>query len=145
MAYHIRNQVSKASDIMPMLPGCLQVQNSAVLRPEVWKKEYTGSKILPSSYREEQSQALNCARQIAGPFCGYDILDVGCGNGRNAVALASQNRVHAIDFCPEALTMLAQKVSLSQPPAKLSYELLDALMPNEAFRERFDIILDAYF
>jgi SAM-dependent methyltransferase len=123
----------------------LSVQNPAVLYPEVWKKEYTGLKILPSSYRAEPSHALTRAQQILGPFSGYEILDVGYGNGRNALAMASQNRVHAIDFCPEALAMLKRRVFLCQPPINLSYELWNALIPNQAFQERFDIILDAYF
>jgi SAM-dependent methyltransferase len=145
MTYDIQDLGYSVGNSLRMNPSSWAVQNPAVLNPDVWKKEYTGSKILPSSYRDEQSHALKRAEQIIGPFIGFDILDVGCGSGRNALALAPRNRVHAIDFCPDALAILERKISLSKPPVHLSYGLWDALIPNAAFRAYFDIMLDAYF
>jgi SAM-dependent methyltransferase len=137
-SYHMLNSVQADSRFRGL-------QNRAVLNPNVWKKEYGSSKILPSSYREEPSHALKRAEQIIGPFSGFDVVDVGCGNGRNALALALQNRVHAIDFCADALAILKRKVALSQSPVEVSTHLWNLLIPNNAFIDRFDIMLDAYF
>jgi len=145
MTYHPQHQGHNAATALHMHPSFWTATNPAVLNPDVWKKEYGGSKILPSSFREEPSHALKRAEQIIGPFIGLDILDVGCGGGRNALALAVRNHVHAIDFCPQALSILERKVLLSRPPVLLSYHIWNALKPNEEFRGRFDIMLDAYF
>ncbi len=71
------------------------------------------------------------------------VLDVGCGQGRNAIPLAEMGyQVHAIDVSPTAITQLKTQVETISPDLKVEQEDFNTLTNLE----QFDFILfDGFF
>jgi 2-polyprenyl-3-methyl-5-hydroxy-6-metoxy-1,4-benzoquinol methylase len=85
-----------------------------------------------------QSEIVRLER--SGPFRGA-ILDVGCGQGENALYLASAGyEVHAIDFV-DAVVQHAQE-EMKRRMLKVKFETLDALQVSKLGRT-FDTVLDS--
>src|SRR5215468_10681713 len=72
---------------------------------DVWNREYSSIRAIPSSTREEPAKALVLFADLMGLAGNIHILDAGSGNGRNAVFLARRGcDVTAVDFSKEALS-----------------------------------------
>lgn len=113
--------------------------------PSIWNLEYSKFQSIPSSTRSLPSKALVLFDQIVNFKACAEVLDAGCGNGRNAVYLAGKGcRITAIDFSEEALIRtadLAKTAGLRDRIITHNLNLLEEL----PFAERtFDLILDSY-
>src|SRR5438067_3315020 len=74
---------------------------------DVWDREYTTYKVIPSSTRSLPSKALVLFSELIGFQNKLKVLDAGCGIGRNSVYLAKKGcEVHAVDFSEAALSQL---------------------------------------
>jgi len=75
----------------------------------------------------------------------HSVLDVGCGNGSLARAIAGRlgpaARVHGIDLSAEHI---AQARRLAAGAAQLSYEQLDIFGDISSRAERYDLVLEKY-
>jgi predicted ATP-grasp superfamily ATP-dependent carboligase/SAM-dependent methyltransferase len=72
---------------------------------DYWRDVYRADRLLPLIYRDREATALELVERLA-PHGGAHILEIGCGAGHAAVALARLGHgVDAIDVAPE---MIAQ-------------------------------------
>src|SRR2546426_830104 len=72
---------------------------SAAEDPGLWDQEYDKFQVIPSSTRPLPSKALLLFEHCLPLSESADVLDAGCGTGRNAVYLARRGcRVTALDF-----------------------------------------------
>ena len=115
------------------------------LARKLWDREYQELKIIPSTTRRSPSKAVLLYAEILDYSRFRTVLDCGCGNGRNAIYLASKGcNVHCIDFAPAALEILRQRVEGTELQDRIKiYErsLLERFpFPND----HFDFVLDSY-
>ena len=110
-----------------------------------WDEEYARYNAIPSSRRSDPSKALGAMSH----FFEFDqigtVLDIGCGNGRNAAWLAKQGvQVIAIDFSKEALKLAEERVEAEQVTSEveLVQENIHNGLPVED--DSIDLILDSY-
>ncbi len=107
-----------------------------------WDEEYEQLQSIPSSRRQDASHGL---LKLANEdeVNGSHVLDLGCGNGRNACFLAGVGlRVTGIDFSGVALGMLkAASQSSSDRIAAVQSDIRDGLPFDDG---TFDIVLDSY-
>lgn len=76
-----------------------------------------------------------------GDVCGPTILDVGCGNGDNAIYLASVGfHVTAVDVSAKAIEIAKQKAS--NAGVEVTFIALDALKIG-TLNKKFDTIIDS--
>lgn len=112
---------------------------------EIWDREYSTHKVIPSSTRTLPSKALTLFSELLQFQNGLKVLDAGCGIGRNAVYLALKGcEVHAVDFSDAALHQLDLLARQERVDQKLtSYKsLLEEPFPFED--NSFDLVLDSY-
>jgi SAM-dependent methyltransferase len=77
---------------------------------EIWNGEYSSSQVIPSSLRSAPSKALVQYGELIEFRDWSPVLDVGCGNGRNAIYLAGKGcLVEAVDASPSALALLSAR------------------------------------
>jgi SAM-dependent methyltransferase len=111
---------------------------------EKWNLEYKTSHAIPSSLREEPSHGL--LKAIDAGYInsdGSNLLDLGCGNGRNSFYLASQGfDVTSVDFSNEALELVRQRLKSDKYLKLQSYDLSTDIPFDD---ETFDYVLDSYF
>jgi D-aspartate ligase len=70
-----------------------------------WKQIYDEEQLVPLMYRERHATALRWVDTISLPDAAQ-VLEVGCGAGHTAVALAQRGyRVHALDATPEMIAL----------------------------------------
>ncbi len=75
-----------------------------------------------------------------GDICGPTILDVGCGNGDNAIYLASCGfEVTGVDVSAKAIEIAKQKAS--KAVVDVNFKVLDAL-EIRTLNKKFDTIID---
>ncbi|HEV3483803.1 MAG TPA: class I SAM-dependent methyltransferase, partial [Vicinamibacterales bacterium] len=75
------------------------------------------------------------------------ILDVGCGSGDLAIALAKEgHEVLGVDFVPAAIEQAQERAGAHAlgPNARLSFRVADALHPSQLGR-RFGAVVDSGF
>ncbi|MCP4001514.1 MAG: class I SAM-dependent methyltransferase [Gammaproteobacteria bacterium] len=66
-------------------------------------------------------------------------LDIGCGAGTNSIYMAERGyQVTAIDFMPQAITMLTKQIAVSD----LAIEAVQADVGKWTTKHTFDVILD---
>lgn len=88
----------------------------------------------------DQAQPDLIAAVEQGDVCGPTILDVGCGNGDNAIYLASCGfDVTGIDFSVKAIEIAKRKAK--KVGVKASFMALDALKIG-TLNKKFDTIID---
>jgi SAM-dependent methyltransferase len=74
---------------------------------ELWEREYSDLQVIPSSTRQLPSKALLQYEGLLDFSTSSPVLDVGCGNGRNALYFASKGcQVCAVDASAVALDVL---------------------------------------
>lgn len=110
----------------------------------LWDEEYARNPTIPSSHRSEPAHALV---ELGKHFDiqGLTALDLGCGNGRNALFLADMGiKVTALDFSGVALQMLEKSIAERKCSAAIeivNHDLYDGLPFGDA---SFDLVLDSY-
>lgn len=109
-----------------------------------WDLEYLGSATIPSSSRTKPAHALvNVSKDLK--LSGKRVLDLGCGNGRNAVFLASQGcDVTAVDASGTALKLLQKSVRNGAHRTKISAFQFDIRNALPFYDCEFDLVLDSY-
>lgn len=113
---------------------------------EAWDREFTITNAIPSSKRTEPAKALLLFREMLGLGASTRVLDVGAGNGRNAIYLAKQGcHVTAIDSSESALGEMRRRVesaNLRESVAIVQHSLGATPVPFPD--DSFDFVLDAY-
>lgn len=111
---------------------------------DLWDREYEDAATIPSSLRAAPAHALVELMRTC-EFPAERALDLGCGNGRNSLFLASLGmQVVALDFCPKAVALTRRRVEdagLSGSVEVVNQDLLDGIPGAD---ETYDLVLDAY-
>jgi SAM-dependent methyltransferase len=114
-------------------------------RVDVWEREYRELHTIPSSTRLQPSKALLLMKPLFDLAANSKVLDAGCGNGRNAVYLASNgSTVIASDFAPTAISSvrtLSRNVGLEDRVFPARVDLADDFPFADG---AFDCCLDSY-
>ncbi len=88
----------------------------------------------------DQAQPDLIAAAEKGEVCGPTVLDVGCGDGNNAIYLASRGfDVTGIDFSAKAISIAKQKAANAK--VAVTFLTLDALKIG-SLDKRFDTVID---
>lgn len=112
---------------------------------QLWDREYGILKVIPSSTRALPSKPLLLFSEILSFENMRNVLDAGCGIGRNSVYLAQKGcKVHAVDYSEMALKVLDNAAARSGVRERIStYNcMLGETFPFEA--GYFDLVLDSY-
>ncbi|WP_409523677.1 class I SAM-dependent methyltransferase [Nitrincola sp. MINF-07-Sa-05] len=112
---------------------------------ENWNLEYSHINSIPSSSRTEPAHGLVKIKDL----CVVNeeskkILDLGCGNGRNAIHLLGHGfEVECIDFSDEALSIFKSKL-ITEPQDKLRITCADITQGLPYNNDEFNFVLDSY-
>ncbi|WP_424005619.1 class I SAM-dependent methyltransferase (plasmid) [Haloarcula salina] len=111
-----------------------------------WDKEYARHTAIPSSNRDDPSKALIAAEGQLD-YKSVDVaVDVGCGNGRNAVYLADQGiDVIAIDFSTEAIERTRERIGRSSVSGSVEVLVADLTEGFPITEDSIDLVIDSYF
>ena len=113
----------------------------------MWDREYRHLKAIPSSDRTSPAKALRLFRELFDLHEAADVLDAGCGPGRNSAYLAAEGcNVTAVDFCDIALARTAAAVTALRPKIGGRVSVVNADL-NGAFPFKdnmFDLSIDSY-
>lgn len=111
---------------------------------DVWDREYEQAPTIPSSLRAAPAHALVELMKTC-EFPTARVLDLGCGNGRNSLFLASLGmQVLALDFCPKAVALTRSRVEeagLSGAVEVVKQDLLEGIPGGDG---TYDLVMDAY-
>jgi len=101
---------------------------------------------IPSSDRDDPSRALMIA-QSQLEYTSIDVaVDIGCGNGRNAVYLANKGvDVIALDFSTEAVAQTKRRVAQSSVSGSVEVLLSDITVGIPVADNSIDLVVDSYF
>lgn len=112
---------------------------------ETWDDEYADRAAIPSSHRDAPSTALVELRDALELSEDDVVLDVGCGNGRNAVALATLvQQVIAIDFSTEALALVRERIRESPVADSIALMRGDVRHGLPFPPDAVDVVVDSY-
>ena len=111
----------------------------------LWNIEYQLGNTIPSSSRAQPSRALTDIVPSL-PFFPQNILDLGAGNGRNAIYFASQGAyVNTVDFSEVAHHIFYRKIKktarLEERIKVINHDIRERMPFNDG---QFDAVLDAY-
>ncbi|WP_122281490.1 class I SAM-dependent methyltransferase [Pseudomonas syringae] len=132
--------------ILPHIPDVIIefAESNGHCAQELWDREYEQAPTIPSSLRAAPAHAL-VELMKTYEFPAARALDLGCGNGRNSLFLASLGmRVTALDFCPKAVALTLERVEeagLSGSVDVVNQNLLDGIPGDD---ESYDLVMDAY-
>ena len=115
---------------------------------DLWMKEYTEIRGIPSTFREDPSGSVKHLVQLLNenqfPLSG-NALDIGSGHGRNSLFLAAVGfHVCAIDFVREALQRVAERGREAALVKQISPFLVLVGGPLPFRTGSFDIALDTF-
>ena len=135
---------------MPPIDANVKLNKQEVIQDrsgekELWEREYSTLKVIPSSTRTLPSKALLLFSEILGFENMHYVLDAGCGIGRNSIYLAQKGcDVHAVDFSETALDQL-HKTALEAGVRHKIHTYNCSLEDPFPFQENsFDLVLDSY-
>jgi SAM-dependent methyltransferase len=106
---------------------------------ETWPEaaEFMGPAYLRYSFTKGTEQEVDFLVGALGLRPGMRVLDVGCGPGRHAHALAARGvRVHGVDISPRFIS-LAQ----ADAPEGATFEVGDARAPAPEHDGQFDVVM----
>src|SRR5579871_2002743 len=110
-----------------------------------WESEYTGAKGIPTSTRTRPSSAvvrLIDYLKAHGKDSHQQVLDIGCGTGRNSIFLAQQGfHVTAVDFAKSALEKLCTEARAQQLEDSISIVQCDLTKVLPFADDSFDIVI----
>jgi methylase of polypeptide subunit release factors len=87
----------------------------------LWQREYSEINSIPSSQRTTPSKALVAFEPLIPFKQSFKVLDAGCGNGRNAIHLASKvSRIIAADLSTAALSSVVKLANSTRFPSKIN-------------------------
>jgi SAM-dependent methyltransferase len=112
---------------------------------ELWEREYTELKVLPTSNRTSPSKAVVLLSQALDLPPPLIVLDAGCGLGRNAVYFAQRgDTVYAVDLSSTAVESTGRLAAAADVADRVhaSRGQLDRGFPFQD--ESFDLVLDSY-
>lgn len=111
-----------------------------------WNREYARHNAIPSSDRDNPSNAL-IAAQAQLDYESIDIaVDMGCGNGRNSIYLANMGiDVIALDFSTEAVSRTKERISRSSVGGSIEVMLADITAGLPLTDDSVDLVVDSYF
>lgn len=112
---------------------------------DLWNREYLVNHSIPSSTRYVPAKGFLLFSDLLDLGPGKNVLDVGCGNGRNAVYIAKKGAtVTALDFADSALNETTRRAS-EAGLAKEIYTVNHCLSSQIPFKNgSFDFVLDSY-
>jgi SAM-dependent methyltransferase len=112
---------------------------------EQWDTEYKSLNSIPSSWRIEPAHGLVKMKELGVIPSRLDgVLDLGCGNGRNAFYLSKfSKKVECLDYSKETLKLFREK--LAQIDAdNIDLTEADILNGIPFVDDSFDLVLDSY-
>ena len=113
--------------------------------PELWDREYGVLHVIPSSRREAPSKALLLAAKLFDLRPGLRVLDLGCGNGRNAIFLAKLGcEAHAVDFSEVAVKECQKRAARENVAEQIHTYHQSFFSPLPLPKHSFDLVLDIY-
>ena len=112
---------------------------------ERWNREYSDKKAIPSSDRDRPSRALLAAQSEIDLQSVDTAIDIGCGNGRNAVFLAEHGiDVCALDFSENAVRRTKERIEKSSFSGTVSIFVDDVTEGLPFVNDAVDLIVDSY-
>lgn len=112
---------------------------------ETWDEEYEDADAIPSSHRRQASRAVRSLAAVLDHDRIGRVLDMGCGNGRNAIFLADQGHdVTAIDFSEAAIELARQNIEQAGVSDHVSVRQEDVMEGLSCDDGAVDLVLDAY-
>lgn len=119
--------------------------DSTEYRKHLWDVEYSTRKALPSTNTFHPSSSLRRFIQNHPEVLKSNALDLGCGNGRNAMYLIDNGfqKVLGIDISTEGID-IAKKAQQENKPkySSITYVADDVSTALEGVKESFDLIID---
>jgi SAM-dependent methyltransferase len=113
--------------------------------PSTWDDEYEDADAIPSSHRRQASRAVRSLAAVLDHDRIGTVLDMGCGNCRNAIFLAEQGHdVAAIDFSEAAIELARQNVEQADVSDRVSVRQEDVMEGLSCDDGSVDLVLDAY-
>lgn len=123
----------------------LSVKSKEQRLSTLWDREYREFNVIPSSVRAAPSKPLLLYEGLLNFAQLTPVLDVGCGNGRNAIYLAAKGcNVHAVDASEVALGYARERTNAEGLADKIQFYNL-VLTRHWPFPDNyFALALDAY-
>jgi SAM-dependent methyltransferase len=110
-----------------------------------WNAEYRESQAIPSSDRLQPSRALTRLLKDISLDSLTNALDVGCGNGRNAIFLAEQGLdVTAVDFAGAALETAHKNIESHAVADRVTLHEADVTSGIPLPDDAVDLVVDSY-
>jgi SAM-dependent methyltransferase len=112
---------------------------------EIWDREYRQLHSIPSSTRQSPSKALLIVEPLIDFVGVHRVFDAGCGNGRNAIHLATLGcNVVAVDLSPAALDAARVFAFEAGMLDRINFAIADLFKPLPYENNQFDLCLDSY-
>lgn len=108
--------------------------------PATWWDTFYADRSKPIAFFVDEPDENLAEWAADGRLGAGRALDVGCGNGRNAMFLAAQGfAVEALDYSPRAIAWARELAEASGSPVRLRCEsVLDAALENEQYELVYD-------
>src|SRR5690606_28488730 len=118
--------------------------DSLEYRKDLWEKEYSSRKALPSSNTFNPSSSLRKFLERYPDLNKGSALDLGCGNGRNTVYLTEQGfkRALGIDISEKAIEIANNEKENNPNHSSIEYIAGDVAYVLDSVNEKFDLIID---
>lgn len=110
-----------------------------------WDREYSRFRAIPSTIRRAASRALTQYSDLIDLKPGQVVLDLGCGNGRNAIFAAEHGcDVYAIDFSSVAASECQERARVAGVSDRVHVYNQSFFDPLPVQESSCNLILDLY-
>lgn len=124
-----------------MKPEVTQLQTAT---RAAWEQEFAELGVIPSSRSFVPSRSLRMLLALLPINRRLRVLDIGCGNGRNAVYMAALGHsVVGVDYCTAAISLAKAESCKSVFAGDLHFRQ-QALETVDVENDGFDLVLDSY-